>query len=218
MLSHSHRQMAVRGMLAVAMSLGLASSARADHTRSTCGVTVSVGTPTLSLSYSTVPRVTRIYTSSSYHPYVYSATPVYTTVPATTTTAVYATPTVYRATPVVSSYRTSGYRTGYIVMPKVVVPTTQHSHHRVVRSRTSRIYSTSSRIYPTSSRIYPTSSRIYSTSSRIYPTTGIYYHRTLHSTPRISVVSGSSRVVRIPTHTHGVSVSGFRYSLHRSGH
>lgn len=194
MLSHPNRKMAVRGMLAVAMSLGLASSARAGHTRSKCGVTVSVGTPTLSLSYSTVPltystvpRVTRIYTSSSYHPYVYSATPV------------------------VSLSRTSGYSTGYVVTPKVVVPTTHHSQHRVVRSSTSRIY-------PTHSRIYSTSSRIYSTSSRIYPTTGTYSHRTLHSTPRISVVSGSSRVVHIPTHTHGVSVSGFRHSLHRSGH
>ena len=201
MLSHSNSKMVVRATLGVVMSLGLASSARADHTRSACGVTVSVGTPALSLSYSTAPRITRVYTSSSYYPYVYSAIPV------------------------VSSYRTSGYRTGYVVMPKVVVSTAHHSHHRVVRSTTSRIYSTSSRIYPTSSRIYstssriyPTSSRIYSTSSRIYPTTSSHYHGTSYSTPRISVVFGSSRAGHGPTHTRGVSVTRFGHSLHRSGH
>ena len=208
MLSHSNSKAAVRALLAVAMSVGRASSARADHTRSTCGVTVSVGTPTLSLSYSTVPRVTRVYTSSSYHPYGYSAAPV------------------------VSSYRTSGYSTGYVVKPKVVVSTTHHSQHPVLRSTTSRIYPTSSRIYSTSSRIYPTSSRIYSTSSRIYPTssrihstssriyptTSTHYHGRSYSTPRISVVFGSSRAVHIPTHGHGVSVSSLGHSLHRSGH
>jgi len=191
----------LHGVVALGATLAIASAAAADHRRSSCGVSVSIGSSPSIVTRLSVPSVTRVYTASSYHPFVYSSSRTYSTgrtcstVPTRTLGTGYTTPTYYPATSV-PTYGGGGYGTAYVAQPGLVVPQVQCSTGTVLRSTSGRIYGGSSRIYPTS--------------TRIYPTTSTYYYRAPVVKPRISVGYSSSRVARIPSYTRGVSISRCR--------